>query len=1102
MFFSNPMTPELTLLNGIPYFDPLAWTGWLGWLVLFGLLLAAAFRWRGKALPGGRRWVLLAVFLFLVPLANLFLALRLPSGTALPVPGLPAGARSPSLLVLSALPWMLAGGFLGPLEAVVVGLATGLVRGLWDTHGLFSLLEPAVLALLFSLAVRQRYRTWFYAAVRQPVLVGLGLAPVHALIFIYGALLSVPGAAATRLDYALTNLTPAVLASGGELLAAGLFAQVLRFAFPRAWGVQKPLEPSPSERSLQTRVLLAGGSLIAVLLLALVLGDWILAGNAARRMLRDRLASTAETASGSVPFLLETGQSLASRLAADPRLLSDGGEALRTDLAAQMQTFPYFDQLYVLDLQGTLLAAYPPVTGGPGLTQAESAGLALAGSGVPVQTYTIPPAAGQTSARLSFLASIPDAGGTTRRILLGRSLLTENPLAKPLLDGLRGMSALGGTGKLLDDQGRVLFSPNPGELMAAYAGRTGKQALFYDLTAPGGTRDLVYYQPVPGQAWAVVLSVPAVQAQQLTLEIAGPLALLVLVLAAAALLSLWLSLRVVTGSLRNLAGEAARISQGKLDHPLPTGGADEVGQLRQAFEQMRQSLRARLDELNQLLQVSQGVASTLELGGAVQPVLEALLSNGASAARLVLPPPGRGQEEMQRFFALGPAAERFAGLDEAILARVEKQGRLVVGNTARGRVAEFPEQAPRPEALAAVPLTHDNRTYGVLWAAYDTPRNFTEENLRFLTTLAGQAALAAANARLFRTAEVGRQRLAAILASTPDPVLVTDQDSRLILANPAAKRALGAKAAADNLPTERVIGQQELRDLLKELEGGKKSAEMTLPDGKVYYATASLVVIDGRPVGRVCVMRDVTHFKQLDALKSDFVASVSHDLRSPLTLMRGYATMLSMVGKLNEQQTGYTAKIVTGVDSMAKLVNNLLDLGRIEAGVGLEVEAVPLRELGKNVVESLLPLADQKEIDLGVEAGKDLPEEVEGDRALLQQALYNLVENAIKYTPAKGRVVLRMQPQPEAVCFEVQDTGIGISPADQSRLFEKFFRGSQREARAERGSGLGLAIVRSVAEQHRGKVWVESQLGKGSTFFLIVPRLQPEGTPRKASNGK
>lgn len=260
-----------------------------------------------------------------------------------------------------------------------------------------------------------------------------------------------------------------------------------------------------------------------------------------------------------------------------------------------------------------------------------------------------------------------------------------------------------------------------------------------------------------------------------------------------------------------------------------------------------------------------------------------------------------------------------------------------------------------------------------------------------------------------------------------------------------------------------------------------------MPGGQTYLATASTVMAEGRPVGRVCILRDVTHFKELDTLKSEFVATVSHDLRSPLTLMRGYATMLEMVGDLNEQQQGYVRKIIAGVENMSRLVNNLLDLGRIDLGVGLQVETFPLLDILDRVIGPLQPQASQKEITLTSETDPDLPILIEADQALLYQAVYNLVENAIKYTPQGGKVQVRLSSVKDNILFAVQDNGIGVDPEDIPRLFEKFYRGRQREARAQHGSGLGLAIVRSIAERHGGRVWIESQLGKGSTFYLQIP---------------
>ncbi len=227
--------------------------------------------------------------------------------------------------------------------------------------------------------------------------------------------------------------------------------------------------------------------------------------------------------------------------------------------------------------------------------------------------------------------------------------------------------------------------------------------------------------------------------------------------------------------------------------------------------------------------------------------------------------------------------------------------------------------------------------YGVLWVAFDKAHQFSDEETRFITTLAGQATLAITNARLFLKSEVGRQRLAAILASTPDPILVTDQHQRLILANPATWQVLGITVETEiGQPLEKVIVHKEMLDLLRSHSSKELSAEITLPGGQIYLATASSVLAEGQPVGRICILRDITRIKALDAMKSEFVSTVSHDLRSPLTLMRGYTTMLEMVGQLNEQQTSYVQRILANIEVISKLVNNLLDLGRIDAGVGLE----------------------------------------------------------------------------------------------------------------------------------------------------------------------
>ncbi|HEY5731414.1 MAG TPA: ATP-binding protein [Anaerolineales bacterium] len=1083
----------VSLLTNLPYINPIPLAGWLVWAGFGGLLGLALYNWRKYQTKwNGRAWGTFSILFVAGVVASLFFGLEF-SNFALPVPGLPEEPPGSTLMIFSAVPWALAGGWLGPVTAAALGMVSGLLRGVWDTHTLYTVLDLGLMGALFAVAVRQKYRTPLYRLLRQPLAAALSLILVHLIVFVFSAFFSVSTFASVteRLDYALSNAGTVALAFGGEMLVAGLVAQVFAIAYPTQWGGLGQLQPSPSEKSIETRFVSGAGAIISILLVTLLLGDWVIAGQAARALLEERLASVAQVGSQSVPLFLEAGQNLAGQIASDPQL-NEGSSDLRVVLGRQIQSVPYFNQLILYDLQSNSILASYPAEFSPQLTAQEEMGIVLSAQGVPNQLYSIPPDEAGGDARISFLAALPGAG----RVLIARTDLQTNPYMRSLVNNLNSLQDLNGAGLLVDDQGIILYHPQASQVMKQYPGGQPAQPGFFQETASNGTRQLVYYQPIIGHPWGIVLTVPAQETQQIAIQIALPISVMIVLLGLFALVTLRLSLRTVTGSLQSLASEAKHIATGKLDRPLQTDGVDEVGELRRAFEQMRVSLQGRLDELNRLLVASQGVASTLQLDEALDAILKAVVESGASSARIMLvrdmiP----GLVEIPFRYSSGPEKDVYMHLDQQILALTEKQERLVMAVLSRTRGLDIDPSLPHPESLSAVALRHENRYFGVLWAAYKKQKIFGEADIRFISTLASQAALAVANIRLFLAVDAGRRQLETILNSTPDPVLVTDASNRLILVNPAASQLFDVVIRrGERQDLQRTIQIKPLYELLQASSEDGRTTEINMPNGKTYLATASDMTAEDRTVGRVCIMRDVTQLKEVDKLKSEFVSTVSHDLRSPLTLMRGYATMLEMAGELNEQQKSYIRMIVQGVDNMSKLVSNLLDLGRIDFGVGLQVESIPVLDIIERVTGGLQMHAKEKEIALSVEIPRDLPHAVEADQALLHQAVYNLVENAIKYTPQGGEVTVNLLTAPDTLTFAIKDSGIGIQPEDMKRLFEKFYRGTHREALAQRGTGLGLAIVKSIAERHRGKVWMESELGKGSTFFLQVPLTQPEET--------
>jgi PAS domain S-box-containing protein len=1070
--------------------------GWLGWFAILAALGWGIRTWWENPNLLRNRWWLVLILLVAAPLSASFIGIRLP-GEMRPMPNTPLEFEPPAMMLFASLPWVLAGGMLGPLAAVLTGLVGGAVVGIYSTHSPFTPFEIAGLALLFSVAVRQNYRTLFYKFLRHPIGAVLIVLVAYTPILIWGALFSTNDTLAVRLDYALTQVWLVLAARSGELIIAGLVAEGLYLSKLPIWGRRQPLIPSPSESNIQARFFYGTVPLVGLLVLSLVVGDWLVAGQAAELMIEQRLSSTASVAAESLPYFTETGQNLILTFAT-PDLLELPADQLKDVLTKRLRSVPYFRQLFLFDKDGTSLTGFPETDFEviqP--TEEERVGIGLAIKGVTTQVYIVKPLPNETSAQVSFLAAIRDANGLVLGVLLGRTDLNSNPFTQPVIQALSNMEELDGQGMILSETGLILHHPVSTEILKQYSGKIEKAPYFRVETAPNNTRQYVSFHPITGRPWAIVLTVPTRVAQEMALRIAIPLLVMLFIFATIAFIFLRLSLRAVTSSLQLLAQEAAFISQGQLDHALQVKGVDEVGRLSADFEQMRISLKARLEELNSLLRVSQGVAANLEISEAVRPILQAALVGEVCAVRVafVRDVTLDTNEHGLAAFGLGPAAQLYAPFDQQLFDLGRQQELVNLSNVSRTRRLQINPGAPHPGALIALAIRNESRYYGVLWVAYDRPHNFSEEEIRFLSTLAGEASLAATSARLYATAEIGRQRLEAVLASTPEPVLVIDEQARLLLLNPAAAQVTGLIiTAVEGKPIQEAIGPQELvRLLTAQVNERISSREINLPNGKIYYASVSPVVAEGSAVGKVCILRDITHFKELEQLKSDFVATVSHDLRSPLTLMRGYATMLQMVGDLNEQQKGYVRKIVSGVENMTRLVSNLLDLGRIETGIGLQIDKVSLKEIIDEVINSLQLQATQKDIRLTQEiTGSNKRFEVEADRALIQQAMYNLVENAIKYTPVGGQVKVRIEDRVKLMLVEVHDTGIGIAPLDLPHLFEKFYRSGRREAYQQRGTGLGLAIVKSIAERHMGRVWVDSQLGKGSVFSLEMPIEQPQ----------
>ncbi len=434
---------------------------------------------------------------------------------------------------------------------------------------------------------------------------------------------------------------------------------------------------------------------------------------------------------------------------------------------------------------------------------------------------------------------------------------------------------------------------------------------------------------------------------------------------------------------------------------------------------------------------------------------------------------------------------RLFALDEGAVGQMLGRNRtLHVSN-----LADFPQATADFEQIllrfgmqtaVCLPLRQGEKPLGALFIAASEHGSYGEDEIQIGRLLGAGVSAALENARLYQELIDERRTLAAVLQSSQDAVLMLNEEGVVLLANPAVRQML-------HLDTDLLTGQR-LEEMvaypaLQQLFAAQRPdlVELAIPNGR--FAQASLIPVQseyGETIGWAALLRDITLFKELEQMKNDFVATVSHDLKNPIHAIVLAADLLGRFGELNEGQQNLQQRIVTTANYMSELVSDLLDLGQIEAGVNLRRDPVDLTLLTADVVGELGVQAGAK----GVALTAVLPPDslvLAGDSGRLKQLLLNLIGNAIKYTPGGGTVTTTLLAEPTCARLTVRDSGIGIPTADLPFIFDKFYRVHTPETKEIKGTGLGLAIVHSIVEAHNGRISVTSTPIQGSTFTVTLP---------------
>lgn len=521
-----------------------------------------------------------------------------------------------------------------------------------------------------------------------------------------------------------------------------------------------------------------------------------------------------------------------------------------------------------------------------------------------------------------------------------------------------------------------------------------------------------------------------------------------------------------------------------------------------------QEEKRRTFELNALRQVSRFVGDIAELQTTLNELVSAIaeilnaektlfMLYDSASEMLVAQQPSFGLSQEEVYAARLPRGEGISW--EAF-----SSGKPVLVNDAARdpRTAKQLVAAHSTRSLLTVPLKVNNQTIGVIHVINKRDgASFSQRDSDLLELLAGEAALILELAHAHRAMNQERGTLEAILHSMRGGVVVTDPQGHVILVNHDAERILEVEESRiHGRHLDRIVADPVLCGLFARIgRGGREfTDEVTFgAPGETTLRVDSCPVLDDKrqPLGQVTILSDITDLKNLDRLKTEFIATVSHELRTPLTSIKAYAATLLRANSLDHETRQEFLNVINDqCDRLTGLINDLLDIGHLEKGEPIKVNytIVNLEALVERVVKSeglwmvkgdTTPQGHRFHVDVS-EAARTLG----ADERLMERVLANLVSNAVKYSPNGGVVTISSRLEDASIILSVQDEGTGIPAHRQGAIFNKFYQLDGRKTRRRGGSGLGLYLVKHLVEAMRGEIWVESRVGLGATFFVKLPQ--------------
>ena len=509
----------------------------------------------------------------------------------------------------------------------------------------------------------------------------------------------------------------------------------------------------------------------------------------------------------------------------------------------------------------------------------------------------------------------------------------------------------------------------------------------------------------------------------------------------------------------------------------------------------------QLRQREYLLQISRAMTSRLDLPSLLRQILiSAAEIVGAEAGLIALRREQTDALAIQASYGIPVALlPRFAPLLTGFSVGAGDYG--IPDLQARMKLVVRAIRLPLHQVIA-LPLTFEERLLGLIYLFRSGSIAFSSNDESVLSSFADQAAIAVRNAQLYQQVSAEKQQLDAIIEHSADGVMIVDPELRILVFNRALSQMTGWPAdQAIGKPCYQVLALDGVsgRDLCSVETGAVvfEDGEPWVAEGELCRPAGSRLAVrvtysplydeDGRLSHVLANVVDITRFREAEEMKSTFISVVSHELKTPVSLIKGYANTLA-----REDANWNRATVREGLqvineesDRLNHLINNLLDASRIQAG-GFKIERadVSIPRLAGKVVETFRSQTATHRFVLDFAQGFPI---ISGDEERLRQVFNNLVSNAIKYAPEGGEIRIGGWSDGDQVTIYVADQGIGIPAEEQDQLFQRFHRVDSSLRRKTQGAGLGLYLCRSIVEAHGGRIWLHSEPGKGTTVFFALP---------------